>query len=96
MQRFDHIAVREFEGVDVCNKYFDVQADRVLDPVFLLDVKRWGKLADRSSVKTQNKFLFAYLLDPSHEKITALKKLADTKCLELVSITDRQFNQEKS
>jgi len=94
IQRFDHIAVREFEGVEVCRERLGVHAEHVLDPVFLTDAKHWEQMAQKAERKTDGEFLFAYMLDPSPEKAEELKKLAQKKNLKLVSITDKQFNPE--
>ena len=95
MNRFDHVAVREFEAVDICKNRFDVEATQVLDPVFLTDDSNWAALADRAERKTEGPFLFAYMLDPTDEKAQQLILLARKKNLRLVSITDKQFNPEE-
>ncbi|MBR5577871.1 MAG: Coenzyme F420 hydrogenase/dehydrogenase, beta subunit C-terminal domain [Lachnospiraceae bacterium] len=95
MQRFDRVAVREFEGVEVCKNKFNVEATQVLDPVFLTDSRHWAEFARRAYRKTEGKFLFAYMLDPTPEKAEALQNLARKKNLRLVSVTDKQFNPEE-
>ena len=44
MKRFAHISVREDSGVAICHKNFDVQAEHVLDSVFLLTAEDYSKL----------------------------------------------------
>ncbi len=44
MKRFAHISVREDSGVAICHKNFDVQAEHVLDSVFLLTADDYNKL----------------------------------------------------
>ena len=95
ISRFDHIAVREFEGVNVCKEHLGVNATHVLDPVFLTDPKHWSDMANKAERKTEGKFLFAYMLDPTPEKAAELKKLSAKKGLKLVSITDKQFKPEE-
>lgn len=95
IRRFDHIAVREFEGVEVCRERLGVEATHVLDPVFLVDPKHWGKMAEQAERKTEGNFLFAYMLDPTAEKAAELKKLSEKMGLKLVSITDKQFKPEE-
>lgn len=95
LSRFDHVAVREYEAVDICRERFGVEATHVLDPVFLTDMKHWDRLASRAERKTEGKYLFAYMLDPTPEIAEELKKLANKKNLMLVSVTDKQFNPEE-
>ena len=94
MERFDKIAVREFEAVDICKKRFNVEATQVLDPVFLCNYNTWTRLANKAERKTLGKYLFVYMLDPTEEKVDKIIKFASNKKLKIVSITDKQFNPE--
>lgn len=94
LQRFDHISVREYEGVDICKNRLGVQATQVLDPVFICDVSNYDLLAENAERKTKSNFLFAYILDPTKEKADALERIAKKMHLRLVCITDKQFNAE--
>ncbi|MBR6537665.1 MAG: polysaccharide pyruvyl transferase family protein [Lachnospiraceae bacterium] len=95
LRKFDSVAVREYEAVDICRERFGVESTHVLDPVFLTDMKHWDVLASRAERKTEGKYLFVYMLDPTPEKAEEVKKLAAKKNLALVSITDKQFNPEE-
>ena len=94
MHRFNHISVREQEGVQVCRNIFDVDATQVMDPVFLCDMCDWKMLANNAKRKTAGKFMFSYLLDPTPEKNVQLKRLAKRLGYKLITITDRQTNVE--
>lgn len=95
MKRFDAVSVREYEAVDICREKFGINAEHVLDPVFLCDMKNWENLAEKSGIgEIKENYLFAYLLDPTFEKATTIKKLAYSKNLDLITITDKQFNVE--
>lgn len=95
INQFDHVAVREFEAVDICKNRFGVDATQVLDPVFLCDHSNWERLANRAETKTQGKYLFAYMLDPDERKAKEIKALAERLNLNVVSITDKQFEPER-
>lgn len=94
MNRFDHIGVRELEGVEVCSNRFNIQATQVLDPVFICDKSNWVNLAKLALRKTKKKFLFAYMLDPTLEKAELLKWTSRELGLELICITDKQFDYQ--
>ncbi len=95
LKRFDKVSVREFEAVDICRDKFSVSATQVLDPVFLCDKSHWVKMAESANRKTQGKFLFSYLLDPNEEKAELLRYTARKLGLQLVTVTDNQFNHEQ-
>ena len=95
MHRFNHVSVREFEGVDVCKNRFDINATQVMDPVFLCDISDYELVANNAKRKTKGKFLFSYMLDPTPEKASELAKIAKKLKLQLVTVTDRQNNKEQ-
>lgn len=95
LHRFHHVGVREFEGVDICKNKFQVDATQVMDPVFLASMEDWEMIANNATRKQQNKFLFAYILDPTPEKATELKNLANKLNLKVITITDRQNKLEE-
>lgn len=95
LKRFDSISVRETEGVAICKERFGVEATQVLDPVFLCDKDEWDRLADLAETKTRGDFLFVYMLDPTEEKAKSLVKIAKSLSLDIVSITDKQFNADE-
>ncbi|MCM1306379.1 MAG: polysaccharide pyruvyl transferase family protein [Bacteroides sp.] len=96
LNRFDSISLREIEGVDIIKKHFNIDAQQVLDPVFLCDISDWKLLADNASSKTKERFVFAYLMDPDINKANQLKNIAKKMKCKLVTIADRQDGyQEK-
>lgn len=66
IRQFDAISVRENSGVELCKKYFDVNAKWVLDPTLLINkedyVKNFG-YADK-----KRKGIFTYILDNDLQK----------------------------
>ena len=66
-QRFDKIGVREHFGVDVCKKQYGVDAEFVLDPVFLLDVQEYDALANCSKRNEKEPFIFSYIFFPNKQ-----------------------------
>lgn len=59
LSRFDCISVREYDGVDICEK-IGVKAVHVLDPTFLLDKKVYEKFLKR---KPAISYTFMYVLN---------------------------------
>lgn len=56
LKKFSAISVREDSGIAICRDYFGVQAVHVLDPVFLLSGKEWGRLADEGRKSLPDEF----------------------------------------
>lgn len=90
MKRFDHVSVRELEGVDICRERFDTEATQVMDPVFLCDANAYEVILDNAERRTTEEFMFSYMLDPTPQKAKHLQKLAKKLGCKLVTVTDRQ------
>lgn len=79
-QCLDAVSVREQSGVDLCKKYFNVEAKCVLDPTILAGPDAYKALLKEYN---GNKYLFAYVLDLTLEKETLIRSLAEKNNLEV-------------
>lgn len=86
LKRFDAISVREYTGVDICRDTFGVDAEQVIDPVFLCSTEEYDKMFEGISIDLPKKYLLTYILDPTPEKEAAAKEIARHKNLEIISI----------
>ena len=73
MQKFDAFSVREEDGVDIARDNYGVNAEHVLDPVFLCDTKHYCELAEKSERVLPERYIGGYILDPSEEKQRIIK-----------------------
>lgn len=85
LKRFDSISVRECSGVDLCKKTFGVNAEHIIDPVFLIDKQKFEDLIDKSNKKYENKIVY-YILDKTPEieeniKILSANLNLDVECI---------------
>ena len=87
LKQFNSISVRESSGVKLCKDIFNVDAVRVLDPVFLMDIKEYEKIASNSN-KTEKNFIFAYVLDYNNEKNEIIDKISKTLNAKVIKVTD--------
>ena len=62
MKRFTHVSVREDSGVKICRDAFDVQAEHVLDAVFLLRAEDYEKIIAESEQPSRKLGVVHYLL----------------------------------
>lgn len=65
---FDAVSVREASGVDLCKKYFNVDAVQMLDPTLLLESTDYEKLVIAKREPQNRGNMFCYILDQSDEK----------------------------
>lgn len=89
MARFDAISVRDDFSKRICRDDFGVQAEQVLDPVFLCSVKRYEDLIDECNAEKKN-FIFIYILDPTPEFGKEIEKIANATNMSIVVI----FNED--
>ncbi len=86
LNRFDAISVREYSGVDICKNKFGIDAQQIIDPVFLCPEEKYNEIVSRADFKLPKKYLLSYILDPTPEKEEAVEKIAKEEKLEIISI----------
>lgn len=86
LNRFDSISVREQSGVDVCRKEFGVEAQQVLDPVFLCGSSAYDRVTESVHDELPKKYLLCYILDPTPEKQQAACEIAEREGLEIITM----------
>lgn len=91
MQKFDAFSVREEDAVSLAKKTFGVNAEWVLDPVFLCDKKHYITLANQAVQKRSGSHIFAYILDPNSEKNEILQYISEEKNLSVELFGDMLF-----
>ncbi len=84
--RFDAISVREKSGVKLCREAFGLEAEQVIDPVFLCQKKYYDLLADQVQAECPKRYLLCYILDPSEKKEKAAQVIAEKENLEIITI----------
>ncbi|MBO5178257.1 MAG: polysaccharide pyruvyl transferase family protein [Lachnospiraceae bacterium] len=75
LKRFHKISVREQSGVELCRNTFDVEAEWVLDPVFLCNIRHYSAFAEKSRSIVDEPFVFVYIVHPSEEKRIFVEKI---------------------
>lgn len=77
IKSFNGVSVREYSGIELCEKYFNYkEAIQLVDPTLLLEKDNYLQLINKE--KEDNKQLFSYILDPSFES-AELEKVAMEK-----------------
>ena len=75
-QRFDAISVREDSGVALCRNYLGVEAQHVLDPTMLVDIKHYMRHISGCKKQYPKLMCLAYILDELEDKSYVLGRIA--------------------
>lgn len=94
--RFQAISVREEFGVGLCQDRYDVEAEWVLDPVFLLEKQDYAKLIAHTVLEEQEPYIAVYFLNPTVEKrnlcLEIQKKLGGIKIVNMMDANLREVD----
>ncbi len=66
LSRFNDISVRENSGVSICKKEFNLTAEHVLDPVFIIDKQIWEYLSSDKKPSTE---IIHYLINNKNQDL---------------------------
>ena len=88
IKRIDYISVREDYAVELAEKYYGVNAKQVIDAVFLLDKKDYLEVAQGAEFEFPSNYLFAFILNPTHEKRKQIEIIASRLNLEVICCPD--------
>jgi len=80
-QLFNAISVREDSGVELCKRYFGIEAKHVLDPTMLLDNCDYIKLFEKKNTPQSSGNLLCYILDESEEKLNMVRAISTKRNL---------------
>lgn len=90
LNRFNRFSVREEAAIDIMKDQFGVDADLVLDPVFLCDKNKYIQISEKYN-NFENKpedYIFCFILNPSKEKELMIKSISDSLGLKAVVYSD--------
>jgi hypothetical protein len=81
VSRFNAVSVREFSGIELCDKYLKIKAIETLDPTLLLDKRHYSELCSDICINKKY-FLAAYILDLTDDKKQFIETFSRTKNIE--------------
>lgn len=104
LKSFDFISVREKSGVEICKDLFDVKAEWIIDPVFILDKSKYDELIDNENKEiyrtTQNdnhtylNKIVSYVLDTSNDYKKAYKYLGKKYNINVIETANSNISVE--
>jgi hypothetical protein len=80
IKKFDAVSVREISAVELCKKFFDIEAQWVLDPTMLLNPEEYVSILPDSMAKPKGN-MFTYILDRNEDKDLIIEKISNTLSL---------------
>lgn len=96
VEKFDAVSTREDCGVQLCKKYFDVEAKCVLDPTMLLSSKDYISLIEQSKTPKSKGSLLVYVLDETENSKSIVAEISKIKHLVPFSVNNPyEYNEQK-
>ena len=86
LRRFDAVSVREKSGIGICRDRFGVNAEQVIDPVFMCPAEQYDRLTENVHLPVPKKYLLCYILDPTPEKEAAARAIAEHEGLKILAV----------
>lgn len=77
VELFKGVSVREDSAVELCRKYYGIDAVHVLDPTMLLSQEDYISLIDAAKPPQSDGELMTYILDVTEEKSRFIKDISD-------------------
>lgn len=78
IKRFDSVSTREITGVSICKDKFNITAEYIIDPVFLIDKNKWLDMAPDTKNKYRGKIV-CYIFDIFGAKSNEIKIFLEKK-----------------
>ena len=86
LRSFDAISIREPSSLDMVESLYDGDLAINVDPTVLLEVSKWEEIAEKSN-RSENGFIFVYMMQPSDNLYKLAESLAREKGLDIISIS---------
>ncbi|MDM1503177.1 polysaccharide pyruvyl transferase family protein [Myroides marinus] len=77
LKKFSVVSVRELGGIELCKKYFDRNAELVLDPTLLLKKEDYVSICNLRLKSEFKNSVFTYVLDRSSDKLDVINKVSE-------------------
>ena len=86
IKEFAFLSVREKTGQELIKKMTGREADRLIDPTFLIEKSQWEKLG-RNPLSSDEPYILLYIMQRDEEVYAYAKKIKEQKGLRIVEIS---------
>lgn len=90
--RLDNVSVREDKGKELLFHKCGIESTVVLDPTFMVSVKKWDSLT--ISPRLRKKYMFCYFLKVNHKYKKSVMRFAREKGLDVYGVSDNPHDSE--
>ncbi len=90
LSRFDRVSVRELSAVEVCRHDFGVEAEQVVDPVFLCPAESYDEAMALSRLDCDEPYVLGYIMNPTQDKLSGVRRAASELHLPYHILVDGQ------
>lgn len=94
VQKFNGVSVREKNGVTLCRRHFNVDAEHVLDPTLLLQTSDYKQLIAKETGRKRG--IMTYILDESEQKQAIIDKARCYLKMDLFKVNGYPYDRSKS
>lgn len=94
LKRFKKVSVRESAGVPLVKENFGIDAECVMDPVFICKKEHYEELFKDVKTGIESDKVFCYILDPEKEKEQLINTVCETLGKEHYVVADMWRTQE--
>ena len=78
LKSFDKVSVREESGLEICKEVLGVEAEWIIDPVFIVDPNAYYNLIKESKIDTKDKIV-SYVMEPELDEFKKAYNYLSTK-----------------
>ena len=78
LKKFDKISVREESGIEICKEVFKAEAEHIIDPTMLIQVKDYEKLIQDEPSSNEDSGLLLYVLDQTNEITELIQRVGSS------------------
>lgn len=94
---FQGVSSRETNGVDILKCQYGIDAQFVLDPVFLADMDIWERCAaDSKEQLPEGDYIFSYILDRNNDAEKVLSHVATKENAKIMEVPDARAEAERT
>lgn len=93
LNSFDYLSCREFSGKEIYKDIFKLNADIIIDPVFLLEKLNYEQLINNSTKNFKDKII-TYILDEDSLTKNCLEKIKNDYNTEIININAKDYSVE--
>ena len=95
LKDFAAVSVREYSAIDLVKNKFGLFSEMVIDPIFFTSASQYKKLGEKASIKKDEPYLFAYILDPTEDKRKSINTISEHLKINFkIALDGRKFTYE--